>query len=191
MLPHLMKVNYSKLATEQANPSTRNIDLLQTAEIIRLINQEDRKVLSAVAQARPHLVRAVEIIVKRLKKGGRLFFTGAGTSGRLGVLEAAECPPTFNTSPSLIKAVIAGGRGSVFKSKEGAEDRKQEAIRIFSRKLKKNDVLVGIAASGVTPFVEGALATAKKKSAATILVTCAKSPLAKKTDCTVALNVGP
>lgn len=191
MLPHLMKVNYSKLATEQANPRSRNIDLLQTGEIIRLINQEDRKVLSAIAQARPHLVRAVEIIVKHLKKGGRLFFTGAGTSGRLGVLEAAECPPTFNTPPSLVQAVIAGGRGSVFKSKEGAEDRKQEAVRIFSGKLKKHDVLVGIAASGVTPFVAGALETAKRKSAATILITCAKSPLAKKNDCTVTLNVGP
>src|SRR5258706_9860719 len=114
--------DYSRLQTERSNPRSARLDLLSAPQIIRLMNQEDRQVLRAVARRRGAIARAVELIRARLRQGGRLFFVGAGTSGRLGVLEAAECPPTFNSSPQMVQAIMAGGRAAVFRSKEGAED---------------------------------------------------------------------
>jgi N-acetylmuramic acid 6-phosphate etherase len=186
------KINYSRLPTEQNNPRTRKIDTLSTPEILKLIHEEDRLLPLAVWKVQSQIARGVNLIAASLQNGGRLFFAGAGTSGRLGVIEAAECPPTFNTPPSLVQAVMAGGRKAVFRSQEGAEDRRVEALQIFRRKLKKGDVLVGIAASGVTPFVQGAFQAAKEKKARTLLVTCNPSPAAKNLfDYLIAPNVGP
>ncbi len=186
------KINYSKLPTEQSNLRSRTIDRLPIEKVIDLINKEDSSVPKAVAKVKDSISQGVRLIVTSLKDGGRLFFAGTGTSGRLGVIEAAECPPTFNTPPSLVQAVIAGGKKAVFRSQEGAEDRYDEAFQIFNRKLKEKDVLVGIAASGVTPFVRGALEAAKKKGVSTILVTCnAKLASKKLIDCLIAPSVGP
>ncbi|MCB4756121.1 MAG: N-acetylmuramic acid 6-phosphate etherase, partial [Elusimicrobia bacterium] len=138
----------------------------------RLINREDAKVSKAVRKQGKNMARAVSVIVGALRRGNRLFFIGAGTSGRLGIMEAAECPPTFNTPPSLVQAFMAGGRSSVFRSKEGAEDRGFEAAQLIRKHVHNNDVVVGIAASGVTPFVKEGLKAARKIKAKTILVTC-------------------
>lgn len=182
-----MKKNaYAKLPTERPNPRSRNIDTLSISQIIQVMNQEDQKVPLAVSKVRPQIVQGVSLIVKSIKNGGRIFFVGAGTSGRLGVLEAAECPPTFNTPPDLVQAIIAGGKKAVFRSVEGAEDKR---AKINSR---RKDVIVGIAASGVTPFVLGALRDAKSKGAKTILIACnAASPVKNKIDCLIAPKVGP
>ena len=153
--------------------------------------REDRQVLKAVAQARPAIVRAVKIIAEAFRKEGRLFFIGAGTSGRLGVLEAAECPPTFNTPPSWIQAVMAGGRSSVFRSKEGAEDSEKEGSAQVRKRVRKGDVVVGIAASGVTPFVRAALSASRRLKARTVLVTCNPHPPAQAADIVIALPTGP
>lgn len=161
------------LLTEKINPRTSHLDQCSTDEIIRLILAEDDTITGAVKKERRHIAEAVEIIVERLKRGGRLIFIGAGTSGRLGVMEAAECPPTFGTDPSLIRAVIAGGRKAVWRSVEGAEDSAKDARRELKKLgLGEKDVLVGIAASATTPFVESALAYARKKGSGKILVTC-------------------
>lgn len=128
--------------------------------------------MRAVQNTLPAIERGVKTIVASLKKGGRLFFIGAGTSGRLGILEAAECPPTFNTPPALIQAFMAGGKSSVFRSKEGAEDRGADSQKIVRQRVRRGDVVIGIAASGVTAFVREGLDTAKKRGASTILVTC-------------------
>lgn len=188
----MKKVNYAKLLTEQNNPRSRSIDSLSIEQIIGLMNREDQSIPRIIQHSKKQIAQAVRLIVKSLKQGGRLFFAGAGTSGRLGVIEAAECPPTFNTPPFLVQAVMAGGKKAVFRSQEGAEDRKDEAQKIFSQKLKKGDVCVGIAASGVTPFVQGAFAAARKKGAATILLCCTEASTFKsKVDCIISLKVGP
>jgi N-acetylmuramic acid 6-phosphate etherase len=135
--------------------------------------------------------KAVRMIVASLRNGGHLFFIGAGTSGRLGVLEAAECPPTFNTPPSLIRAFMAGGKPSVFKSKEGAEDRGMDSARLIRKNVKRNDVVIGIAASGVTSFVKEGLRVAKKRGAKTILVTCNPRQTSHLADVVIAPRVGP
>jgi N-acetylmuramic acid 6-phosphate etherase len=179
------------LITERVNPRTSHIDECSTLEIIELISEEDKKVTDAVAEERKKIAEAVDLIVGRLAKGGRLFFVGAGTSGRLAVMEAAECPPTFGTRPSLIQGIIAGGKMALWRSIEGSEDSKREAQNALSNlHLKKNDVLVGIAASATTPFVEAGLAYAEKKGSGRILITCnpVKSNLA---DITINLLVGP
>ncbi len=186
------KINYGKLPTEQSNPRSRAIDRHPIQTVLKIMNKEDASVPKAVAKTIPSIEKGVKLIVQSLKQGGRLFFAGAGTSGRLGVIEAAECPPTFNTPPALVQAVMAGGRKAVFRSQEGAEDRHEEGFQIFSKKIKKSDILVGIAASGVTPFVQGALEAAKQKGASTILVTCnAKLASKKIIDCLIAPSVGP
>jgi N-acetylmuramic acid 6-phosphate etherase len=140
--------------------------------IAALMNREDRRAVAAVGRVRPHIAAAVKQIVAALQKGGRLFFVGAGTSGRLGVLEAAECPPTFGTPPRLVQAIIAGGRGSVFRSREGAEDDEMAARRVVRARVRRGDVVVGVSASGVTPFVRTALTVARRQGAATVLVAC-------------------
>lgn len=179
------------LLTEKINPETSHIDEYSTLEIIKLISEEDNKVAEAVAREKERIVEAVDLIVNGLRVGGRLFFVGAGTSGRLGVLEAVECPPTFGTKPSLIQGIIAGGKKALWRSIEGAEDSRSESQRTLSKlKLNRKDVVVGITASGTTPFVEGALSYAKEKGCACILVACnpVNSPLA---DAAICLLVGP
>lgn len=185
-------MDYSKLPTEMQNPKTRSLDTFSVEKILGLIDQEDQSVPKAVKKVEGAVARAVRIIVASLKKGGRIFFVGAGTSGRLGVLEAAECPPTFNTPPSLVQSVMAGGKRAVFHSQEGAEDRGREARRGVRKRVRKNDVVVGITASGITPFVREALREARRKGARTILVACNfSSPLRSHADVLIAPRVGP
>jgi N-acetylmuramic acid 6-phosphate etherase len=140
--------------------------------IAALMNREDRRAVAAVGRVRREIAAAVKLVVTALARGGRLFFVGAGTSGRLGVIEAAECPPTFGTPPRLVQAIIAGGRGAVFRSREGAEDDGRAARRAVRRRVRRGDVVVGISASGVTPFVRAGLAAARRQGAATVLVAC-------------------
>lgn len=169
------RVRYDRLATERANPRSARLDQLDARAIATLMNREDRAVVAAVGRAAPAIAAAVDAIAAALGCGGRLFFVGAGTSGRLGVLEAAECPPTFGTRPGLVQAIMAGGRRSVFRSREGAEDDAGAAARAVRRRVRRGDVVVGISASGVTPFVRGALAAARGLRAITVLVQCSAS----------------
>jgi N-acetylmuramic acid 6-phosphate etherase len=166
------RIRYARLATERANPRSRALDLLRPRQIAALMNREDRRAVVAVARARSDIATAVRMIVAALQRGGRLIFVGAGTSGRLGVIEAAECPPTFGTPPRLVQAIMAGGRGAVFRSREGAEDDEIAARRAARARVRKGDVVVGVSASGVTPFVRAALAAARQRGARTVLITC-------------------
>ncbi len=160
--------------TERRNRASKNIDRLSTQEIVDLIGAEDATVPDAVARQRRQIAAAIDVIVSRFSEGGRLFYVGAGTSGRLGVLDASECPPTFGVSPSLVQGIIAGGRGALVRSAEGAEDYPEDgAAAIDKRKVRPKDIVVGLAACGMTPFVHGALKRAQKIGAATIFVTCA------------------
>jgi N-acetylmuramic acid 6-phosphate etherase len=163
---------YAQLSTERSNPASHDLDRLSAREIARLMNREDARAVRAVGRVGPRIAAAVELIVETLSRGGRLFFVGAGTSGRLGVLEAAECPPTFGTSPRLVQAIMAGGRASVFRSREGAEDDEAAAAREVRRRVRAGDLVVGVSASGVTPFVRRALAEARRLGATTALVAC-------------------
>ena len=166
------RVRYERLATERVNPRSRSLDRLSPRAIATLMNGEDRRAVAAVGRVAPAIGAAVERIVASLARGGRLVFVGAGTSGRLGVLEAAECPPTFGTPRTLVQAIMAGGRASVFRSREGAEDDARAARRAVRARVRRGDVLVGISASGVTPFVRAALTAAAARGATTILVAC-------------------
>ncbi len=160
--------------TEKRNRASENMDQLSTQKIVDLINAEDALVAKAVAKQRRQIAAAIDVIVSRFREGGRLFYVGAGTSGRLGVLDASECPPTFGVPPSLVQGIIAGGRGALVRSAEGAEDYPEDgAAAIEKRKVRANDAVVGLAACGMTPFVHGALKRARKIGAATIFVTCA------------------
>ena len=160
--------------TEKRNRASENIDQLSTRQIVALINAEDSLVPSAVAKQRKQITAAIEVIVARFRQGGRLFYVGAGTSGRLGVLDASECPPTFGVPPSLVQGIIAGGRGALVRSAEGAEDHPEDgAAAIENKRVRAKDVVVGLAACGMTPFVHGALKQARRKGAATVFVTCA------------------
>jgi len=160
--------------TEKRNRASENIDKLSTKQIVDLINAEDALVPAAVARQRKQIAAAIDLIVSRFRKGGRLFYVGAGTSGRLGVLDAAECPPTFGVRPSLVQGIIAGGRGALVRSVESAEDYAQDgATSIKKMRVRANDIVVGLAACGMTPFVHGALKEARRIGAATIFVTCA------------------
>lgn len=183
-------VQYHRLPTEQPHPRSRHLDQLPPLPILRLMHQEDARVIRVVGHALPQIARAVTLITQRLRMGGRLFFVGAGTSGRLGIIEAAECPPTFHTPPSLVQAVIAGGRAAVFRSREGAEDDRNAARRAIQRRIRSGDVVVGITASGVTPFVDAALKTAVQRGASTIIVTCHPQPRISS-DLRIVLPVGP
>jgi N-acetylmuramic acid 6-phosphate etherase len=160
--------------TEKRNRASENIDKLSTKQIVNLINAEDALVPAAVARQSKQIAAAIDLIVARFRKGGRLFYVGAGTSGRLGVLDAAECPPTFGVRPSLVQGIIAGGRRALVRAIEGAEDCTLDgAISIRKNRVKASDVVVGLAACGMTPFVHGALKQARQIGAATIFVTCA------------------
>jgi len=164
----------SQLTTEKRNPLSADIDRLSTRQIVALISDEDRKVAPAVARERSRITAGVDIIVEAFHRGGRLFYVGAGTSGRLGVLDASECPPTFGTSPALVQGIIAGGRRALLRSIEGAEDSAAAgAAALRKKRLTPDDVVVGIAACGLTPFVNGAVQHAGQIGARTIFVTCA------------------
>ncbi|MFH2201494.1 MAG: N-acetylmuramic acid 6-phosphate etherase [Elusimicrobiota bacterium] len=187
----MIEGRYRRLPTEQPNPASRNIDARRTLDIVRIMQREDARVPRATARAAANIARAVELIARSLRDGGRLIFVGAGTSGRLGVIEAAECPPTFGTPPGLVRAIMAGGRGAVFRSKEGAEDDAQDGGRRARAVIRRGDVVVGIAASGITPFVRGALAAARRAGCRTVLVTSNTRRQAQPADVRIAVGVGP
>ena len=160
--------------TEKSNRRSNSIDQLSTREIVTLINTEDMLVAPAVKKECKKIAAAVDMIVERFQQGGRLFYVGAGTSGRLGVLDASECPPTFGVRHSLVQGIIAGGRGALVKAVEGAEDKEEDGAReVIKRGILAKDAIVGIAACGMTPYVHGALKQAKKIRAAAIFITCA------------------
>ena len=166
-------VELKKIATEQRNPNTMNIDSLSTHEMIKLINREDHRVAEAVGLVTEEIARAVDVIADRLGKGGRLIYCGAGTSGRLGILDAVECPPTYSTEPEMVQGLIAGGYPAIFKAVEGAEDSKELGVEDMKGiNFAAGDVLVGVAASGRTPYVLGCMEYAKELGAVTISVTC-------------------
>ncbi len=162
----------SSLATEQRNTRSMNIDGASIGEILRIINREDKTVPSAVAKEIPYIEQAVEIIVNAFKSGGRLFYFGAGTSGRLGVIDAVECPPTFGTDPETIQGFIAGGKEAMFRAQEGAEDKEEDgASDVIKAGVTRKDVVCGIAASRRTPYVIGAVKKAKQLGAHTLYIT--------------------
>ena len=185
MLEHLL--------TEQPNPASEGIDALPTAEILRIINREDGKVAGAVAQELPAITRAVDGIVESFGRGGRLFYIGAGTSGRLGVLDAAECPPTFDVAPEMVRGIIAGGEAALTRATEATEDDPAIGVRdLLQNGFSASDVLVGIAASGRTPYVLGAIAKANNMGAFTIGISCTpNSELAQAVKLPITLLVGP
>ena len=166
-------VELKKIATEQRNPNTMNIDRLSTLDMVKLINQEDHRVAEAVALVTDKIAEAIDVIADRLSKGGRLIYCGAGTSGRLGILDAVECPPTYSTEPEMVQALMAGGYPAIFKAVEGAEDSKELGVQDMKGiNFAAGDVLVGIAASGRTPYVLGCMEYAKELGAPTVSVTC-------------------
>ena len=166
-------VELQKIATEQRNPNTMHIDTLSTLDMVKLINQEDHRVAEAVAEVTDKIAAAIDVIADRLSKGGRLIYCGAGTSGRLGILDAVECPPTYSTEPEMVQALMAGGYPAIFKAVEGAEDSKELGVQDMKGiNFVAGDVLVGIAASGRTPYVLGCMEYAKELGAPTVSVTC-------------------
>ena len=187
----MLKLN--QLPTEQRNPNTADIDRLSTLEMVRRINDEDKKVAYAVEKQLEPIARAVDAVAGALSQGGRLFYCGCGTSGRLGILDAVECPPTYSTDPEMVQGIIAGGEQAVFQAVEGAED-DAEAGRadLAARNIGKKDVLVGIAASGRTPYVLGAMRLAAERGAVTVAVTCnAGSEMNAEADISIAVEPGP
>jgi len=179
--------------TEQENLNTSNLSSLSTREIVRLMNGEDMLVASAIDLVLPEVAQAVEGIVRRLSDGGRLFYIGTGTSGRLGVLDAAECPPTFGVSPDLVQAIIAGGYEACYRAVEASEDDAEAGERdLRARGFAKGDVLVGIAASGRTPYTVGAVTYARRSGALTVAITCAPhSPITEAAEISIIPVVGP
>jgi N-acetylmuramic acid 6-phosphate etherase len=181
------------LTTERRNKASAEIDAATPAEILRIINSEDKKVAFAVEEELPYIERAVELVVAALKKGGRLFYAGAGTSGRIGVQDAVECPPTFGTSPEQIQGMIAGGRPAMFKAQEGAEDREENGEGdVIALGINERDVVCGIAASRRTPYVVGAVRKARELGARTIFVTTnPRSQFNLDVDVAICPEVGP
>jgi N-acetylmuramic acid 6-phosphate etherase len=182
-----------KLLTEQANPASASIDALSTEEMLRVINGEDRGVAEAVAKEIPAIASAVDAIVARFKDGGRLFYIGAGTSGRLGVLDASECPPTFGVKADMVQGIIAGGERALSRATEASEDDPASGARdLTARGFTARDALVGIAASGRTPYVLGAIEEAKRLGAATVGISCTPdSELARAAAIAITPLVGP
>jgi N-acetylmuramic acid 6-phosphate etherase len=179
--------------TEQENPRTVGIASLSTAEIVRLMNEEDACVAVAVERVLPEVVRVVEMIVERLRAGGRLFYVGTGTSGRLGVLDAAECPPTFGVAPELVQGIIAGGYDATHRAVEVSEDDTAAGARdLEAREVKSPDVVVGIAASGRTPYTIGAVERARHLGAFTAAITCVPgSEITRAAELSIVVVVGP
>jgi N-acetylmuramic acid 6-phosphate etherase len=181
------------MTTEELNPNTANIDCLPTLDALRVINGEDKKVAEAVERVLPAIARAVDAIVERLSRGGRLIYVGTGTSGRLGVLDASECPPTFGVSRELVQGVIAGGYDACYKAVEASEDdREAGANDLRSRNLNEHDAVVGIAASGRTPYTIGAVEYARQLGALTVCITCNENTeLARAAEIPIEPIVGP
>jgi N-acetylmuramic acid 6-phosphate etherase len=179
--------------TEQQNPRSENLDSLSAFEIISLMNEEDSTVAFAVSSAMDQIARAVEEIVSRMERGGRLFYVGTGTSGRLGVLDASECPPTFGVPPDLIQGVIAGGYDACHKAVEASEDnREQAALDLLERGVKSDDIVVGITASGSTVYTIGALEYANSIGLLSVSISCVpNSPITKVADISIVVAVGP
>lgn len=186
-------VELQKIATEQRNPNTMNIDTLSTLDMVKLINREDHRVADAVGEVTDKIAQAVDVIAEKLAAGGRLIYCGAGTSGRLGILDAVECPPTYSTDPETVQALMAGGYGAIFKAVEGAEDSKELGVQDMQNiHFSQKDVLVGIAASGRTPYVRGCMEYAKQLGAPTVSVTCCPgSELDQFADIGIAPAPGP
>ncbi len=183
-----------KLLTEQRNPNSMDIDAKSTIEILKIINEEDKKVPYAVEKEIPYIAQAVEFVVESFKNGGRLLYFGAGTSGRLGVVDAAECPPTFGTPHELVQGFIAGGREAMFVAQEGAEDKEENgAIDVLKANVTSRDTVVGIAASRRTPYVVGVIKKAKELGAKTVFIT--SNPRnefnIKEVDVAICPEVGP
>ena len=183
----------STLITEQRNPNSMHVDSLSALEIVQLMNQEDKQVPLAIEKCLPQIAQAVECIVAAFQQGGRLVYIGAGTSGRLGVLDASECPPTFGVSPEMVKGIIAGGERALRHPIEGAEDSKTQAVvDLQTIQFSSKDVLVGIAASGRTPYVIGALEYAKSLGSVTVSITSnPNSAMANIVDIAIDTVVGP
>ncbi|MGH9714304.1 MAG: N-acetylmuramic acid 6-phosphate etherase [Candidatus Acidiferrales bacterium] len=179
--------------TEQRNPRSRGLDAKSTIRILRVLNREDAGVAKAVRRALPRIARAVDAVVKSLRSGGKLVYVGAGTSGRLAVLDAAECPPTFSTPPRMVRAIIAGGERALRQAVEGAEDSAPRGARdLAAGGISRGDVVVGLAASGATPYALGAIRFAKRRGAVTVGVTSnPRSPLAREAKIAITLDTGP
>lgn len=186
-------INLSQIATEQANPATKHIDELSTLDMLKTINAEDKKVACAIEPALPIIGEVVDIIAEKIKNGGRLFYIGAGTSGRLGILDAVECPPTFGTDPELVIGIIAGGTPAIFKAVEGAEDSTELSRGDLNEYcFNDKDVLVGIAASGRTPYTLSALKYANKLGATSVSLTCSpNSPMEDAAEYAIVVQPGP
>lgn len=186
-------MNLEALLTEQQNPVSARIDTLRTADVLAIINQEDQKVAGAVAAEIPQIAEAVDRIVDRIRAGGRLFYIGAGTSGRLGVLDAAECPPTFHVEPDLVQGIIAGGEAALARATEASEDHPEEGRRdLIARGFTAKDALAGIAASGRTPYVLGAVEEANRLGALTVGISCTPdSPLSRAARIAITPLAGP
>ncbi len=181
------------LLTEQVNVNSANLDRLSTLEIVDLFNQEDVNTLNAIAGARQELAIAIDTIADSLRQGGRLFYIGAGTSGRLGVLDAAECPPTFCTPPELVQGILAGGALALVKSSEGLEDIASDGAQAMAdHHIGQHDVVVGIAAGGTTPYVHGAIDAANQRGAKTVFIACVPaSQVGSNANIEIRLPVGP
>jgi N-acetylmuramic acid 6-phosphate etherase len=181
------------LLTEQANPNSHNLDQLSPVELVDLFNQEDARTIAAIAATRLELAEAIARSAQALQQGGRLFYIGAGTSGRLGVLDAAECPPTFCTPPELVQGILAGGAGALIRSSEDLEDRPEDgAAAISQHQITSRDVIVGITAGGTTPYVHGALHAARQRGASTIFIACVPlEQVPAQYDVEIRLIVGP
>jgi len=188
-----VRSKWQSLPTEAINPATLAIDKQSAADIVEEMMTEDRKMLAAVQREKDRIVVGIDIITAALKKGGRVIFVGAGTSGRLGVLEAAEMPPTFGTKPELVQAIMAGGKGAIVKPKEGVEDHYEEGSRAVNRlRPAKSDVVIGVSASGMTQFVLGALTRARRAGSKIIFITCdPRTELQTFVDLTISPGVGP
>jgi N-acetylmuramic acid 6-phosphate etherase len=188
-----VRSKWQSLPTEAINPATLAIDKLPAADIVEGMLNEDRKMIAAVQREKDRIACGVEIITQALRRGGRIVFVGAGTSGRLGVLESAEMPPTFGTSPDLVLAVMAGGKNAILRAKEGVEDNYEEGSRSINRlRPTKKDVVIGVSASGMTQFVRGALTRARRAGSKIVFVTCdPRTELQTFVDLTIAPAVGP
>ena len=166
----------SHLLTEQRLPESMRLDALSIQDAVDLMNREDQRAVQALAQIRSDIARAIELVVAALRQNGHLIYFGAGTSGRLGVLDASECPPTFRVDPDMVQGVIAGGNDAMFRAKEGAEDSPEGGAKdVDEKQIGPNDVVIGIAAGGTTPYVHGALRRARERGAKTIFLTCVQS----------------
>jgi N-acetylmuramic acid 6-phosphate etherase len=188
-----VRSKWQSLPTEAINPATLAIDKQSSADIVEEMLTEDRKMLAAVHREKDRIVVGIDIITQALKKGGRVIFVGAGTSGRLGILEAAEMPPTFGTKPELVQGIMAGGKGAIVRPKEGVEDHYEEGARAVNRlRPAKLDVVIGVSASGMTQFVLGALTRARRAGSKIIFITCdPRTELQTFVDLTIAPGVGP